>query len=87
MKIIIPNVGSTAIDVYGRAGEFIGVGGPAKALNMSELGSKLKVLVAAAEQAGVKAQYFFDEGTPDTVIRLAQKWLGPENVFRIQMKQ
>jgi len=78
-KVTLQGVGSTAVDVYGKAGEFIGVGGPAKALNLSELGSKLKVLSGTAEQAGVKAMYFFEKGTPEAAIKLAQKWLGKEN--------
>jgi hypothetical protein len=53
-RIILENVGSAAVDVYGKAGEFIGVGGPAKAINLSDLGGKLKALAGAAEQAGVK---------------------------------
>jgi RHS repeat-associated protein len=79
-KVTLQGVGTTAIDVYGKAGEFIGVGGPAKAIDLAQLGGKLKVLAGAAEQAGVKAMYFFEKGTPEAAVRLAQKWLGKENV-------
>jgi hypothetical protein len=80
VKISLPGVGTTAIDVYGKAGEFIGVGGPVKALKLSQLGTQLKVLAAAAEQAGVRAQYFFARGTSPEAFRLAEKWLGKGNV-------
>jgi thioredoxin reductase len=45
--------GSTDIDVIGPAGEFIAVGGPGKAINLSKFGSQLKVLQEAASQRGV----------------------------------
>jgi RHS repeat-associated protein len=87
VKVTLQGVGTTAVDVYGKAGEFVGVGGPAKAINLSLLGSKLKQLAGAAEDAGVTAQYYFAKGTPEAAIKLAQKWLGKENVFLFEMKQ
>jgi hypothetical protein len=87
VRVTLQGVGSTAIDVYGRAGEFIGVGGPAKALNLSQLGTQLKVLAAAAEQAGVKAQYYFARGTSIEAFRLAEKWLGKGNVHWYELPQ
>ena len=69
------------VDVIGKAGEYIGVGGPMKALNLADLGGKLKTLGAAAKAAGVTAQYYFEKGTPQPAIDLAKKRLGAENVF------
>jgi hypothetical protein len=73
--------------VYGKAGEFIGVGGPAKGLNLSQLGTKLKVLASAAERAGVQAQYYFQRGTSPEAFRLAEKWLGKGNVHWYDLPQ
>jgi RHS repeat-associated protein len=90
VKVTLHGVGSTAIDVYGKAGEFIGVGGPMKAIGpdaLSRLGTRLKVLAAAAEEAGVKAQYFFARGTPVEAFRLAEKWLGKGNVHWYELPQ
>lgn len=86
-RVTLQGIGTTAVDVYGKAGEFIGVGGPAKAGDLADFGRKLQVLAGAARQAGVKAQYYFAKGTPDEVIKLAQKWLGVENVFVFEMKR
>jgi RHS repeat-associated protein len=86
-KVTLQNVGSTGVDVFGRAGEFIGVGGPAKAGDLADFGGKLQILAGTAGQAGVKAQYYLAKGTPDAVVKLAQKWLGKENVFFFEMKQ
>lgn len=84
LKIAVKGLGSTDIDVIGKAGEFIAVGGPAKALKPAELGHHLKVLKAAAEQAGVKAQAYFAKGTPESVLKIARKRLGEENVFEFE---
>jgi hypothetical protein len=86
-KVTLQGVGSTGVDVIGKAGEFIGVGGPAKAGDLADFGRKLQILAGSAEQAGVKAQYYLAKGTPDAVIKLAHKWLGKENVFLFEMKQ
>jgi hypothetical protein len=86
-RVTLQGVGTTAVDVYGKAGEFIGVGGPMKADNLADFGRKLQVLAGTAKQAGVKAQYYLAKGTPEAAIKLAQKWLGAENVFLFEMKQ
>ena len=70
-KVVLQNVGSTGVDVFGPAGQYIGVGGPAKSLNLAELGSKLKILSGAARDAGVGAKYYFEKGTPIGAIRIA----------------
>jgi hypothetical protein len=85
IQIFLPGVGRTAIDVLGRSGEMIGVGGPAKAINLADLGLKLKVLSGVAERIGVRAMYFFEKGTPLEAIRLAEKWLGKDNVVVFEM--
>ncbi|MBK7926931.1 MAG: RHS repeat-associated core domain-containing protein [Bryobacterales bacterium] len=84
LKVTVKGLGSTDIDVIGKAGEFIAVGGPAKARKPAELGHHLKVLKAAAEQAGVKAQAYFATGTPESVLKVARKRLGEENVFEFE---
>jgi hypothetical protein len=81
LKVVEPGVGSTDVDVMGPHGEYIAVGGPGKALDLSRLGSKLRVLKYAADQAGVPAQAYFERGTPQTVIDLAKRRLGDDNVF------
>lgn len=78
--ITVRGVGSTDIDVIGKAGEYIAVGGPAKAGNLGQLGTHLKVLKTAADQAGVKALAYFEKGTPESALKVARKWLGAENV-------
>lgn len=84
LKITVRGLGSTDIDVIGKAGEFIAVGGPAKALKPAELGHHLKVLKTAAEQAGVKSQAYFEKGTPESVLKITRKRLGDDNVFEFE---
>jgi filamentous hemagglutinin len=76
----VKGLGSTDIDVLGPNGEFIGVGGPAKAINLSKLGRQLQILKRAAEENNTCAKAYFEEGTPVEVINLAKKWLGEDNV-------
>ncbi|MCL5058255.1 MAG: right-handed parallel beta-helix repeat-containing protein [Actinobacteria bacterium] len=81
-EIKVPGIGRTDIDVLGAAGEYIGVGGPAKAEDLARFGRQLKTLRAAAVQAGgVRAMYYLEEGTPLKAINLAKRWLGADNVF------
>jgi hypothetical protein len=84
-KVVEPGVGPAEVDVIGPNGELIYVGGPAKAINPGEMGQKLRVIRYAADQAGVRAQAYFVDGTPDSVLILASKWLGAENVFTFPM--
>jgi hypothetical protein len=81
LKVSEPNVGSTDVDVVGPNGEYIVVGGPAKAADLSRLGSRLRILKYAADQRGVRAQAYFEEGTPNTVLDLARQKLGNDNVI------
>ncbi|MDQ6772984.1 MAG: WXG100 family type VII secretion target [Candidatus Dormibacteraeota bacterium] len=81
LRVTEPNVGTTDVDVLGPNGEYIAVGGPAKAINVGDFGGKLRILRYAADQAGVPAQYYFAKGTPHAVLDLAAKQLGSENVF------
>jgi RHS repeat-associated protein len=81
-KIVIrPGVGPTDVDVIGPDGEYVGVGGPRKAGNISAFGSKLGILKWAANQAGVRAEYYLEEQTPQSAVNQAWKVLGKSNVF------
>jgi hypothetical protein len=81
MLVTRPGVGTTDVDVIGPNGEYIGVGGSAKAMNPSRFGSRLSILKWAADQAGVPAQYYLEEGTPQSAVNQAYKALGKSNVF------
>jgi hypothetical protein len=61
-------------------GEYINVGGPAKAGNLSAFGQKLAALKDAATKAGVGAEYYLEQGTPKEAIALAKKILGDKAV-------
>lgn len=80
MKIHKPNVGITDVDVLGPNGEYIAVGGPAKGRKPGRVGEKLHILRFAADQAGVAAVAYFDEGTPEELLRVARRILGDDNV-------
>ena len=72
---------SVSIDVFGPNGELILVGGPNKAAKQSTLGGILKNLKIIAEARGVKAQYYFSDNTPESIIEFTKKRLDAENVF------
>jgi hypothetical protein len=72
--------GSTDIDVIGPNGELIQVGGPGKAIDPSTFGKNMKVLKEYADQAGQTAQFYYQTGTPESVLNIARKWLGANNV-------
>ena len=74
----VKGLGSTDIDVIGKAGEYIAVGGPAK--TASEVGRQLQILKAAADEKGVKTVAYFAKGTSESVLKVARRWLGKENV-------
>ena len=74
----VKGLGSTDIDVIGKAGEYIAVGGPAK--TASDVGRQLQILKAAADEKGVKAMAYFAKGTSEPVLKVARKWLGEGNV-------
>lgn len=74
----VKGLGSTDIDVIGKAGEYIAVGGLAK--TPSKVGRQLQILKAAADRAGVKAVAYFAKGTPEAVLKVARRRLGAENV-------
>jgi len=78
---ILDGVAATDVDVIGPAGELIAIGGPGKVLDLTGLGQELKVLKAVAEQRGVRTMAYFECGTPESVLRIARRWLGKENVF------
>jgi hypothetical protein len=85
IRIHMPNVGSSGLDVRGPNGEYIFVGGAAKAKNPAKFGQALKVAKYAADQAGVAAVYYLDEGTPESAIKQAQKVFGAENVHTFKL--
>jgi hypothetical protein len=78
--IVRPGVGKTDVDVIGGDGSYIQVGGPAKGLNLAKFGQKLSILKWKAAQDSVAAQVYMEEGTPDNVLALARRILGPDNV-------
>jgi hypothetical protein len=75
-QVKMPGVNSTGVDVFGPNGEYIAVGGPGKSLDISTLGTQMKILKYGADQAGVRAIAYFREGTPQVALDLAKKWLG-----------
>ena len=72
---------SVSIDVFGPNGELILVGGPNKAGKQNTLGGILRNLKIIAEARGVKAQYYFSDNTPESIIEFTKKRLDAENVF------
>ncbi|MEU3503656.1 hypothetical protein ABZ726_23860, partial [Streptomyces hundungensis] len=80
IKIVMPNVGSSGLDVIGPNGEYVYVGGGAKAHKPSKFGTALKINKYAADQAGVKAIYYLADNTPQAAIDQAKKVFGEENV-------
>ena len=80
LKVTKPGAGTTDVDVIGSDGSYIAVGGPAKARNLAKFGEKCHILKYAAEQQGVRAQVYLEEGTPEPALRLARKILGDGNV-------
>jgi hypothetical protein len=67
-------------DVYGKNGELIYVGGPAKGEKLSQTIQRLTDLKDAAASQNVKAQAYFTSDTPNDVITKADSVLGRENV-------
>ncbi|WP_245238411.1 PrsW family glutamic-type intramembrane protease [Streptomyces roseochromogenus] len=80
LKVTKPGAGTTDVDVIGGDGSYIAVGGPAKARNLAKFGEKCHILKYAAEQQGVRAQVYLEEGTPESALNLARKILGEGNV-------
>lgn len=76
--------GSTDIDVLSATGAYIGVGGPGKGLDLAKFGRQLQRLRTAADQAGVEALFYFEKGTPQSVIDFTKKRLGEGNVFTFE---
>ncbi|KOG87478.1 hypothetical protein ADK38_25225, partial [Streptomyces varsoviensis] len=80
IPIHMPNVGKSGLDVLGPNGEYIFVGGGAKAKNPSNFGKLLKISKWAADEAGVKAIYYLADNTPESAVKQAKKAFGDENV-------
>ena len=81
--ITVPGVGSTDIDVIAGDGSLVEVGGPAKALDLSGFGTQLKVLSAYGQSIGQPVKFYYAPGTPESVLKVAAKWLGSDNVVPI----
>ena len=80
LKVFTKSGNGIRIDVIGGQGELVLVGGPAKAGSLGELGDRMKTLKEAATDRGVTALAFFEEGTPQSAIDIARRWLGDANV-------
>ncbi|HEY6795883.1 MAG TPA: RHS repeat-associated core domain-containing protein [Kineosporiaceae bacterium] len=78
VKVVQPARGSTDIDVVAGNGDFIAVGGPKKTPQV--VGSKLRILKYAADEAGVGAQAWFELGTSEQTLDKAREILGAGNV-------
>lgn len=76
LEIVRKNVGRTDVDVIGNDGSYIAVGGSAKAKDLANLGRRLGILRWGAGRAGVQAYGYFEEGTPETVLKVARKGFG-----------
>jgi RHS repeat-associated protein len=86
MKVKVPYVGSTDIDLVLTGKRFVEVGGPSKGLTndqLSKFGSQLTVLREYARQQGGEAYFYYARGTPQQVIEQAKRFLGPDNVLPI----
>ncbi len=84
-KSILTPHGKLDVDVEDPLGSLIEVGGPGKIMKRSRWGTQLKKLTWAAEQRGVTAQVYLENGTPDWVIEKAQEWVGVGNVHVFNM--
>ena len=77
----------TGVDVFGKNGELIQVGGPGKNANDVVFEKTKKALNALKEEAqnrGTKAQVYYEQGNSDRfreLIKESQNILGKENVF------
>ncbi|GAA2349050.1 hypothetical protein OKJ48_22625 [Streptomyces kunmingensis] len=88
IKIVMPNVGSSGLDAIGPNGEYVFVGGGAKAANPAKFGKALKINKYAADEAGVRGMYYLDaSNTPESAINQARKVFGAENVHTFNMPE
>jgi hypothetical protein len=77
----------SGVDVIGKNGELIQVGGPGKNANdvvFEKTKRSLEVLKDEARLRGTKAQVFFEQGNSDRfkeLVRESQRILGEDNVF------
>lgn len=79
--INVQGLGKTDVDVEVPSRRiYAEVGGPSKADELSDFGVQLKKIKTYADQQGGRAMFFYDTGTPDTVIQFAKQRLGAENV-------
>jgi RHS repeat-associated protein len=81
LKLFTSRGEGVTVDVVGPEGQLVVVGGAAKAKKLGALGDRLRTLREMANETGVTAQAFFEEGTPESVLQLARKFLEAENVI------
>jgi hypothetical protein len=74
---------SASIDVISGNGNYITVGGPAKANKLGSWGDHLSRFKQIAEAKGVKALAYLDSSSPQELIEFTRKRLGNDNVFII----
>ncbi|WP_247689337.1 hypothetical protein [Streptomyces sp. RK62] len=87
-KIVMPNVGSSGLDVIGPNGEYVFVGGGGKVKRPADFGKALKINKHAADQTCVPAHYYLDaSSTPETGINQARKVFGSDNVHLFEMRK
>jgi filamentous hemagglutinin len=79
----VPGVRTGDIDLE-TVNSVIEVGGPSKAFNLGSFGSQLKYLKGYASITCRQPYFYYAKGTPDSVLNLARKWLGANNVIEIQ---
>jgi hypothetical protein len=80
-KITVAPFGSTDLDVIGKAGELVSVGGIAKAGNLGRFGRELQILLGEAARRGVGVKVALEQGSPQSLIDFASKRVGKENVI------
>lgn len=78
---------SLKLDVVGRYGEFILVGGPGKAGNLSQAIESFVQLRRYSDYYNARPMAFFQKGTSKGVLRQAERVLGKENVKTFSLPQ
>jgi len=89
IKLHVPSIAGKSIklDVLGKHGEFIYVGGPGKNENLAEMIESLKQYKLYAEYYNTRALAYFASGTSDKVLNTAKKIFGKENVHTFKLPE
>ena len=80
-KVGGPKIMQSNVDVTGPKGEWVQVGGPQKAADLTKLENEIGKVRAAARKVGAEVYYAFEEGTPEAAIQRAERMLGKDHVF------